>query len=88
MVRLLIADQDRFRAEAQEVLRAGLGTAAWVTVDDTGARHQARNGFCTHIGNDRFAWFGTTGSKRFYAGGRRTAGHGSGLCVASGVSVN
>jgi hypothetical protein len=63
VVRLLIADQDRFRAEAQEVLRAGLGTADWVTVDDTGARHKARNGFCTHIGNDRFAWFGTTGSK-------------------------
>jgi hypothetical protein len=63
VVRLLIADQDRFQAEAQAVLRVGLGTADWVTVDDTGARHKARNGFCTHIGNDRFAWFGTTGSK-------------------------
>jgi hypothetical protein len=21
------------------------------------------NGFCSHVGNDRFAWFGTTGSK-------------------------
>ncbi|TSD81768.1 hypothetical protein FFK22_042275, partial [Mycobacterium sp. KBS0706] len=38
-------------------------TAPWVTVDDTGARHKARNGYCTQIGNDRFAWFGTTGSK-------------------------
>jgi Transposase IS66 family len=63
VVRLLIDRQDRFRAEAQDVLRAGLATAAWVTVDDTGARHRARNGFCTHVGNDRFAWFGTTGSK-------------------------
>ena len=63
VVRLLIDRQDRFRAEAQDVLRAGLATAAWVTVDDTGARHKARNGYCTHIGNDRFAWFGTTGSK-------------------------
>jgi len=63
VVRLLIDRQDRFRAEAQDVLRAGLATAPWVTVDDTGARHKAKNGYCTHIGNDRFAWFGTTGSK-------------------------
>jgi transposase IS66 family protein len=63
VVRLLIGRQDRFRTEAQDVLRAGLTTASWVTVDDTGARHKARNGFCTHIGNDRFAWFGTTGAK-------------------------
>jgi hypothetical protein len=32
-------------------------------VDDTGARHQAKNGFCTHIGNDHFAFFTTTSSK-------------------------
>jgi len=32
-------------------------------VDDTGARHKAANGFCTQIGNDTFAWFGTTHSK-------------------------
>jgi hypothetical protein len=63
VVRLLIEGQDRFLDEAQKVLRAGLTTAAWITVDDTGARHKAKNGFCTHIGNDRFAWFGTTGSK-------------------------
>src|SRR5229473_3377025 len=49
--------------EARDVLRAGLETAAWITVDDTGARHKATNGFCTQIGNDRFAWFGTAGSK-------------------------
>ena len=50
-------------AEARDVLRAGLATAAWITVDDTGARHKGKNGFCTQIGNDHFAWFGTTGSK-------------------------
>ncbi len=63
VVRLLIAGKDRFVAEAHEVLRSGLETAAWVTVDDTGARHKATNGFCTQIGNDRFAFFATTGSK-------------------------
>jgi Transposase IS66 family len=63
VVRLLIGRQGRFLDEAREVLRAGLETAAWVTVDDTGARHKAANGFCTQIGNEHFTWFGTTGSK-------------------------
>ena len=63
VMRLLIAGQDEFLAEAREVLRAGLQTASWVTVDDTGARHKAANGVCTQIGNDDFAWFGTTNSK-------------------------
>ena len=47
----------------RDVLRAGLAQAAWITVDDTGARHKAANGTCTQIGNDHFAWFGTTASK-------------------------
>src|SRR5258708_38542256 len=63
LVRLLIAGQDDFLDEARDVRRAGLSSAAWITVDDTGARHQASNGFCTQIGNDIFAWFGTTKSK-------------------------
>jgi Transposase IS66 family len=63
VMRLLIGRQDRFCQEAQAVLQAGLAGAAWVAVDDTGARHKAANGFCTHIGNDRFAWFASTGSK-------------------------
>src|SRR5205085_6518599 len=63
VVRLLIEGQDGFLAEARDVLRAGLSSAAWITVDDTGARHKAANGFCTQIGNASFAWFGTTGSK-------------------------
>jgi hypothetical protein len=40
------------------VLRAGLETADWVTVDDTSARHRGANAVCTQIGNDTFAWFG------------------------------
>lgn len=63
VVRLLIDRQAGFRAEARDVLRAGLATAPWITADDTGARHKARNGYCTQIGNDRFTWFGTIGSK-------------------------
>ena len=61
--RLLTEKQDGFLDEARDVLRAGLQTSPWVSVDDTGARHQAANGFCTQIGNDRFTWFGTRPSK-------------------------
>lgn len=61
--RLLTERQDGFLAESRDVLRAGLETAPWVSVDDTGARHKARNGFCTQIGNDRFTWFGTRSTK-------------------------
>ncbi len=63
VMRLLIDRQDNFLAEGGEVLRAGLQTAAWITVDDTGARHAGKNAFCTQIGNDDFAWFGTRPSK-------------------------
>jgi hypothetical protein len=63
VMRLLIDGQQGFLDEARDVLRAGLAQAAWITVDDTGARHKAANGTCTQIGNDHFAWFGTTASK-------------------------
>jgi hypothetical protein len=34
-----------------------------INVDDTGARHDGANGYCTHIGNEYFAWFKSTKSK-------------------------
>jgi hypothetical protein len=61
--RLLTDKQESFVAEAQDVLRAGLETAPYVSVDDTGARHAGKNGFCTQIGNAWFTWFGTRPSK-------------------------
>src|SRR3954470_22764505 len=63
VVRLLNAGRDAFLAEAREVLRAGLATAGWISVDDTGARHRHRNAVCTQLGNDHFAAFATTASK-------------------------
>ena len=63
VMRLLIAGQEKLLAEAREALRAGLQSASWITVEDTGARHKAANGFCGRIGNENFAWFGTTNSK-------------------------
>jgi hypothetical protein len=63
VIRLLIVDQERFVDEARDVLRAGLETAAWISVDDTGARHKGANATCTQIGNEHFAWFATGASK-------------------------
>jgi hypothetical protein len=63
VTRLLIDGQEVFLAESRDVLRVGLQTAAWITVDDTGARHAGKNGFCTQIGNNSFTWFGTRASK-------------------------
>jgi hypothetical protein len=63
VVRLLTGQIDAFVSEAKQVLEAGLATARWVSVDDTGARHRAVNSVCTQIGNDRFAVFSTTPSK-------------------------
>jgi hypothetical protein len=63
IVRILIAGKQSFLDEARGVLRAGLTKAGWISVDDTGARHKGRQGFCTQIGNAFFTWFATTFSK-------------------------
>jgi Transposase IS66 family len=52
-----------FEEEQKEVLRVGLETAEYIHTDDTGAKHQGKNGFCTVIGNDYFAYFKSSGSK-------------------------
>src|ERR1022692_1083212 len=61
--RLLTEKQDGLLAEALAVLRTGLEISPWISVDDTGARHAGKNGYCTQIGNDWFTWFGTRASK-------------------------
>ena len=61
--RILTEGHDAFHAEKQEILKAGLEVSDYINVDDTGARHQGRNGYCTHIGNDMFAYFESTDSK-------------------------
>jgi hypothetical protein len=60
---LLTEGKEVFHAEKAEVLTAGLHTANYIQVDDTGARHDGKNGYCTHIGNEFFAYFESTDSK-------------------------
>lgn len=61
--RILTEQKDAFHLEKQGVLCAGLEVSDYINVDDTGARHAGKNGYCTHIGNEFFAWFESTGSK-------------------------
>ncbi len=44
-------------------MATGLEVSSYINVDDTGARHQGKNGYCTHIGNGYFSWFESTESK-------------------------
>jgi hypothetical protein len=60
---VLTAHKEAFHTEKEALLEAGLETAAWLTVDDTAARHAGHDEYTTHIGNDRFAWFATRSSK-------------------------
>ena len=61
--RMITEGQDQFHQEKDEILRVGLRVSGHIHTDDTGARHQGKNGYCTHIGNDWFAWFQSTESK-------------------------
>jgi hypothetical protein len=61
--RILQEKKDGFHAEKESLLQVGLEVSPYIQVDDTGARHMGRNGFCTHVGNSWFAYFLSTRNK-------------------------
>jgi hypothetical protein len=61
--RVLTENQEHFHEEKGEVLTAALTSSAYIGTDDTGARHQGKNGYCTALGNDLFSYFESTDSK-------------------------
>jgi hypothetical protein len=85
VVRLLTARLETFRAEDEAVLKAGLG-GAYVTVDDTGARHAGKSGYTTQIGSGRFTVFRTGPSKSRQAFLSRLCG-GTGLYVINEAAL-
>jgi hypothetical protein len=60
---ILTENHEAFHQEKAAILTAGLTASTYVGVDDTGARHEGHNGYCTAIGNDLFAYFESTDSK-------------------------
>lgn len=61
--RIITENKDRFHAEKTDLLPAGIAHSPYLHVDDTGARHAGKNGYCTHLGNEQFACFESTPSK-------------------------
>ena len=60
---ILLKNKKAFHHEKDELLKTALQHAEYITVDDSGARHQGKNGYVTHMGNEWFAWFSSMPSK-------------------------
>ena len=50
--RLLVEDKEAYHGEKQDILRVGLMVSSYINTDDTSARHQGVNSYCTQIGNE------------------------------------
>jgi hypothetical protein len=60
---ILMNESEKYREESEKILSAGLEEAPYIRTDDTGAKHQHKNGYCTNIGGEYFSYFKTTASK-------------------------
>ena len=62
-----ILNQDKsnqvFEEELLDVVEHGLSKSGEIRVDDTGARHKGKNGFCTCVHSDLFTYFQSSSSK-------------------------
>ncbi|MES9875265.1 MAG: transposase [Candidatus Thiodiazotropha sp. 6PLUC6] len=60
---LLTHGHELFHQERDDIFETGIACSRMLLVDDTGARHDGKNGYCTVIGNDTFTVFASTSSK-------------------------
>lgn len=60
---ILIENKEAYHVEKEDMLEPGLRGSAYFNTDDTGARHDGKNGYCTHIGSPLFSYFKSTESK-------------------------
>ena len=60
---ILKIEAQALQVEKDAILYTGLRHSEDVRTDDTGARHQGKNGYCTVIQNDLFTYFRSTDSK-------------------------
>ena len=60
---ILVENKEAYHAEKEDLLEPALRGAGYFNTDDTGARHDGKNGYCTHIGGSLFSYFKSTESK-------------------------
>ena len=61
--RILTENKNEFHKENSEIVSMALREMPFIQTDDTGARHQGKNGYCTVVCNDFFSYFKSTESK-------------------------
>lgn len=60
---ILTEDHGIFHEEKEQILDIGLKEFDNIHVDDTGSRHNGKNGYCTCVRNEFFTYFKSTESK-------------------------
>ena len=60
---ILMSESAAYHQASEAILTAGIEEAPYIRADDTGAKHQHKNNYCTHIGGEYFAYYKTTISK-------------------------
>ena len=60
---ILMNESEGYHEASEKILTAGIEEAPYIRTDDTGAKHQHKSGYCTHIGGEYFAYYKTTSSK-------------------------
>lgn len=60
---ILMGESAAYQKISEGILKAGLEEASYIRADDTGAKHQHKNSYCTHIGGEFFSYYKTSASK-------------------------
>jgi hypothetical protein len=60
---ILVENKESYHAEKEAMLEPALRGADYFNTDDTSARHDGKNGYCTHVGGLLFSYFKSTESK-------------------------
>lgn len=60
---ILLNEAEAFSSVSEQVLATGLQEASHIGADDTGEKHKHKNGYCTYIGGQYFAYYRTSYSK-------------------------
>ncbi len=60
---ILTENKDRFHSEKADLLSKGIEIGEELRTDDTGARHEFKNGYCNCINSDLFTFFSTSYTK-------------------------